>query len=115
MVGRVFKDLSLLAVPVLLIMRTETFNMQTSNFELEPLKSILGRTHFSSVLGGFVLEVTSHNFTVQSAEPEARREPSQLQWKTSNITSTSKPESRHLMWGGVKILFYAPEGKGPDA
>lgn len=40
--------------------------------------SYLTKTYFSSALGSFVLVVTSHNFTVQSADPDARRVPSQL-------------------------------------
>ena len=35
-------------------------------------------TYFSSFLGSFMPVVTSQNFTVQSADPDARREPSQL-------------------------------------
>lgn len=36
------------------------------------------QTHFSTAFVNLVLEVTSHSFTVQSADPEARREPSPL-------------------------------------
>lgn len=36
------------------------------------------KTYFSSAFGTFVLVVTSHNFTVESAEPDARSDPSQL-------------------------------------
>lgn len=42
------------------------------------VKYVMHIAYFSSVFGTLVLEVTSHNFTVQSAEPDARSEPSQL-------------------------------------
>ena len=36
------------------------------------------RTYFSSALETLVLVFTSHNFTVQSADPDAITEPSEL-------------------------------------
>ena len=46
--------------------------------------------YFSSFLGTFIPVVTSPNLTVQSADPDARREPSQLTHPTIQNSSNVK-------------------------
>lgn len=96
MVGKVFNDLSLLVFPLLLIknimlVKSLCLRKLLKKKELPfPLKK---STHFSSVFGNFVLAVTSHSFTVQSADPEARSEPSPLNMKDNSLDRFLDPEN----------------------
>lgn len=76
--GKVFSDLSLLVLPFLLPGEKDPIIYEKVMMTTKrPYVSWL--TYLSSDFGAFALVATSHNFTVQSAEPDARREPSQLQ------------------------------------
>lgn len=70
--SRVFSDRSLLVLPGLLF--------QVSLMSI--FQRIIGNCNYfaylSSVFGTFVLVVTSHSLTVQSADPDASSDPSQL-------------------------------------
>lgn len=67
-----------------IVLINKHYNFQTrNNFELNN-----DLTYFSSVLETLVLVVTSHSFTVQSAEPDARSEPSQLTDENFRISAT---------------------------
>lgn len=78
------RDLSLFVVlPVLLMINNieykcfELFN-NSKRTSIQKSIYVFIVAYFSSALGTLVLDVTSHSFTVQSAEPDARSEPSQL-------------------------------------
>lgn len=80
-VGSVFNDLNLLPLPDLLFKTRPHESLQWE-------KMIAGMNfwaYLSSVLEIFVLALTSHSFTVQSADPEARRVPSQLRRVTERM------------------------------
>lgn len=81
--GRVFNALSLFVVPVLLRNRKRMNTLGPIIYMSEIKKNQEKENndydaYLSSVFGGFTLVLTSHNLTVESAEPDARSDPSQL-------------------------------------
>jgi hypothetical protein len=114
-VGRVFNDLSLLVFPFLpkekLISNTRTKLCKFGHVR---------QTYFSSVLETLVLVFTSHNFTVQSAEPDARIEPSELIHPIiMNSISLKHDSNRPLVSTSMKLIYFdwggvSPESKWPD-
>lgn len=88
-------------------------NFQTKSFDAEINYHALSYfcfgwyTYFSSLLGTFVLVVTSHSFTVESADPDARSEPSQLKCSTK----MSKNYNVNA-WGIFCVLYVDVYNKG---
>lgn len=73
------------------------------------------KTYFSSDFGTFVLVVTSHNFTVESAEPDARSDPSQLNIdKNSLIDSYLHTHTITTIWRWEQRIYLKASDQTQD-